>query len=52
MQAVANDVRGGVVPKSDHFIAEENPEYRTAQLFTYFAKENNSRSPHSEEARP
>jgi len=36
MQAVANDVRGGVVPKSGHFIAEENPEYLTGQLLTFF----------------
>jgi pimeloyl-ACP methyl ester carboxylesterase len=39
LQAVASDVRGGVVPKSGHFIAEENPDYVTRQLLFFFSQE-------------
>jgi hypothetical protein len=39
LHAVANDVRGGVVPRSGHFVAEENPDYVTRQLLVFFSQE-------------
>lgn len=35
--AVAEDVRGGVIPQCGHWVAEERPEYLIDQLFTFFA---------------
>ena len=43
LHAVANDVRGGVVPKSGHFVAEENPDYVTRQLLIFFSQEKRFR---------
>ena len=36
MQSLATDVRGGVVPFSGHWIAEEQPEYLIEQLLSFF----------------
>lgn len=36
-QAVADDVRGGVVPDAGHWLAEENPEYLLAELLAFLA---------------
>ena len=33
---VASDVRGGAVPDCGHFIPDEQPEYLTAQLISFF----------------
>jgi pimeloyl-ACP methyl ester carboxylesterase len=36
MKSLATDVRGGVVPFSGHWIAEERPDFLTEQLFKFF----------------
>jgi hypothetical protein len=36
VRAVATDVRGGVIERCGHWIPEEQPEYRTQQLFAFF----------------
>ena len=36
MKSLATDVRGGIVPLSGHWIAEERPEFLTEQLFKFF----------------
>src|SRR5918995_1865651 len=38
MKSLATDVRGGVVPFSGHWIAEEQPEYLIEQLTTFFTE--------------
>jgi pimeloyl-ACP methyl ester carboxylesterase len=35
--AVAEDVRGGVIPQCGHWVAEERPEYLIDQLLAFFA---------------
>jgi pimeloyl-ACP methyl ester carboxylesterase len=35
--AVAENVRGGVIPECGHWVAEERPEYLNDQLLTFFA---------------
>lgn len=35
MQAVAEDVRGGVIPECGHYVPEEQPEYLVEQLFAF-----------------
>lgn len=44
MQAVAEDVRGEVVERCGHFIAEERPEYLIQQLLTFFSEERSTRT--------
>lgn len=39
MQALAQNVRGGVVPDCGHYIPEECPSYLTQQLLSFFAEE-------------
>jgi len=39
MQAVAEDVRGGVVEHAGHWIPEERPDFLTEQLLTFFEDE-------------
>ena len=36
MKSLATDVRGGIVPLSGHWIAEERPDFLTEQLFKFF----------------
>jgi pimeloyl-ACP methyl ester carboxylesterase len=36
MKSLATDVRGGVVPLSGHWIAEERPDFLTEQLYKFF----------------
>jgi pimeloyl-ACP methyl ester carboxylesterase len=36
MKALATNVRGGIVPLSGHWIAEERPDFLTEQLFKFF----------------
>ena len=36
MRLLATDVRGGVVPDSGHWIAEERPDFVVDQLFEFF----------------
>jgi pimeloyl-ACP methyl ester carboxylesterase len=36
MKSLATDVRGGTVPLSGHWIAEERPDFLTEQLFKFF----------------
>ena len=36
MKSLATDVRGGIVPFSGHWIAEERPDFLTEQLFKFF----------------
>jgi pimeloyl-ACP methyl ester carboxylesterase len=36
MESLATDVRGGIVPLSGHWIAEERPDFLTDQLFKFF----------------
>jgi hypothetical protein len=36
MKSLATDVRGGIVPFSGHWIAEERPDFLTDQLFKFF----------------
>jgi pimeloyl-ACP methyl ester carboxylesterase len=38
-QAVATNVRGGVIERCGHWIPEERPEYLTEQLLTFFGEE-------------
>ena len=35
--AVAEDVRGGVIPRCGHWVAEERPDYLVEQLLSFFA---------------
>ena len=37
--AVATDVRGGVIERCGHWIPEEQPEYLTQQLLTFFGED-------------
>lgn len=39
MQALAEDVRGGVIERCGHWIAEERPDYLIEQLLTFFGEE-------------
>ena len=36
MQVLAENVRGGVIERCGHWIAEERPEYLTEQLLGFF----------------
>ena len=36
MQSISTNVRGGIVPLSGHWIAEENPKFLIEQLFNFF----------------
>jgi pimeloyl-ACP methyl ester carboxylesterase len=36
MKSLATDVRGGIVPLSGHWIAEERPDFLIEQLFEFF----------------
>ena len=36
MQSISTNVRGGIVPLSGHWIAEENPKFLIQQLFNFF----------------
>jgi pimeloyl-ACP methyl ester carboxylesterase len=38
MRALADDVRGGVIERCGHWIAEERPDYLIEQLLTFFAE--------------
>lgn len=40
MRRMAEDVRGGVVPESGHFIPEEQPAYLVEQLLAFFGEED------------
>jgi pimeloyl-ACP methyl ester carboxylesterase len=40
MQELADDVRGGVVERSGHWIAEERPDYLVEQLLKFFAEDS------------
>src|SRR5919198_4862962 len=35
---LASDVRGGVAPDTGHWLPDENPEFLTAQLLSFFGK--------------
>lgn len=37
LRRVAEDVRGGLIPNSGHWVAEEAPEFVAAQLLAFFA---------------
>ena len=37
MKQLAEDVRGGVVERSGHWIPEERPDYLVAQLLEFFS---------------
>jgi pimeloyl-ACP methyl ester carboxylesterase len=37
MKSLATDVRGGIVPFSGHWIAEERPEFLINQLLSFFS---------------
>jgi hypothetical protein len=39
MKTLATDVRGGVVPLSGHWIAEEQPDFLVEQLTTFFSEQ-------------
>jgi pimeloyl-ACP methyl ester carboxylesterase len=39
LQTAADDVRGGVVPNCGHYIPEEQPEYLSEQLLSFFGEE-------------
>jgi pimeloyl-ACP methyl ester carboxylesterase len=41
MRLLATDVRGGVVPDSGHWIAEEQPEFLIEQLVNFFGNRTN-----------
>jgi pimeloyl-ACP methyl ester carboxylesterase len=41
MKSLATDVRGGIVPFSGHWIAEERPDFLTEQLFKFFGNSTN-----------
>jgi pimeloyl-ACP methyl ester carboxylesterase len=36
-EAVAEEVRGGVIPQCGHWVAEERPDYLLDQLASFFA---------------
>jgi pimeloyl-ACP methyl ester carboxylesterase len=38
LKFLATDVRGGIVPLSGHWIAEERPDYLIKQLATFFSE--------------
>src|ERR1700760_3801392 len=38
-QAVADHVRGGIVPDCGHFVPEERPEFVAEQLLSFFGEE-------------
>jgi hypothetical protein len=38
MRELAENVRGGVVERAGHWIAEERPDYLSEQLMTFFAE--------------
>ena len=42
MQRVAEDVRGGLVPDSGHWVCEEQPEFVANQLLAFFGEEAGS----------
>lgn len=42
LEQVANDVRGAVIPKCAHWVAEEEPEALLAHLLPFFAEEAKS----------
>jgi pimeloyl-ACP methyl ester carboxylesterase len=44
MARLAEHVSGGVVPKSGHYIAEEQPEELLRRLYTFFSDEQESRT--------
>ncbi len=35
--AVANNIRGGVIPECGHWVAEERPDYLVDQLLAFFS---------------
>ena len=39
LQRVAKNVRGGLVPKSGHWVAEEAPDFIAEQLLSFFGEE-------------
>jgi pimeloyl-ACP methyl ester carboxylesterase len=39
MRELADNVRGGVVERCGHWIAEEQPEYLTGQLLAFFGEQ-------------
>ena len=39
LKRVAADVRGGVIPNSGHWVAEEAPQFVAAELMKFFAEE-------------
>jgi pimeloyl-ACP methyl ester carboxylesterase len=39
LQTVAENVQGGVVPNCGHYIPEEQPEYLTAELLSFFGEQ-------------
>jgi pimeloyl-ACP methyl ester carboxylesterase len=39
LRRVAEDVRGGLVPNSGHWVPEEQPDFVAAQLLDFFAEE-------------
>jgi pimeloyl-ACP methyl ester carboxylesterase len=39
LQRVAENVRGGLVPKSGHWVAEEAPDFIAEQLLSFFGEE-------------
>jgi pimeloyl-ACP methyl ester carboxylesterase len=41
MRLLATDVRGGVVPDSGHWIAEEQPDFLIEQLVNFFGNRTN-----------
>ena len=42
LRLLATDVRGGLVPDSGHWIAEEQPQFLVDQLFNFFGNGTNS----------
>jgi pimeloyl-ACP methyl ester carboxylesterase len=44
MKPLATDVRGGIVPLSGHWIAEERPDFLTEQLFKFFGNSTTTSS--------
>ena len=44
LQRVAENVRGGLVPDSGHWVCEEQPEFVAKQLLAFFAEEAGSRA--------
>jgi pimeloyl-ACP methyl ester carboxylesterase len=45
LRRVAEDVRGGLVPNSGHWLPEEQPGFVAAQLLDFFAEENDTQRP-------